>query len=287
MSPSASRVLGLVLVALLVAAGCTFAGFWQWQRGEDRERDVEILRGNFSATPVAIDAILESPTAPLASTDTWRPVTLEGRYVEDSTVLLRNRPVSGSPAFHLLAPFTIDAPGSSFDGAVLVVDRGWVPLGQDAAGAASVPEPPTGDVSIEVRLRPAERESPRTAPPGQSHSIAPAPVLASTGLGTDSLVAQAYGSLVEESPAPAVVPGALDLPSTDFGPHRSYAMQWWVFALGALVGFGILASRELRGAVSADEPAPSAPERRQRRRPTAEEEEDALIDAQASETRSR
>ncbi len=68
-------------------------------------------------------------------------------------------------------------------------------------------------------------------------------------------------------------------------------MQWWMFALGALFGFGLLAWRERRvededltddGAVEAALPAP-----RRRRRPTAEEEEDALIDAQASDTRSR
>jgi len=313
-SPTARRVVGLVVVAVAVAVGCTFAGFWQWHRGEDRERAVRILVANFSAEPVAIDALLDSPAATLATTDAWRPVTLTGRYAEGSTVLLRNRPVAGTPSFHLLAPFTVEAPGSDFDGAVLVIDRGWVPMGADASAAASVPEPPPGTVAVEVRLRPAERASTRGAPAGQAHSIAPGPVVAAAGIEHGPVVANAYGSLVEEVPAPTVVPGALALPSTDYGPHRSYAMQWWVFALGALAGFGMLAYREWRGPRSdgedADDGAPTttaptgpagptdpgragtgdtppAKPRRQRRRPTAEEEEDALIDAQASETRSR
>ncbi len=308
MSSSARRAVGLVVAAVAVAVGCTFAGFWQWHRGEDRERAVQILVENYSAEPVAIDALLDSPAATLAPTDTWRPVTLTGAYVEGSTILLRNRPVAGTPSFHLLAPFTVTVPGSPFDGAVLVVDRGWVPIGADASDAASVPEPPPGTVTVEVRLRPAERASTRDAPSGQAHSIAPVPVLTAAALDPGSAVANVYGSLVAESPPPAVVPGALASPSTDYGPHRSYAMQWWVFALGALGGFGMLAFREWRGPRSEGEDAddgaptttaPAGPTRapgagptspakpRRSRRPTAEEEEDALIDAQASETRSR
>ena len=103
--------------------------------------------------------------------------------------------------------------------------------------------------------------------------------MGSIGLEAGELVEHAYGSLVSEDPPPAVVPGALPAPSTDYGPHRSYAMQWWVFGLGALVGFGILARRELRDPAEVELEAPRP--RRERRRRTAEEEEDALIDAQA------
>ena len=296
MNESARRVAGLVAVAVLVAVGCTFAGFWQWQRGEDRERDVATLRTNFSAPAVPLDEIVDAPTSELAEAEAWRPVTVTGRYLDGATVLLRNRPVDGRPAFHLLATFEVDAPGSTLDGSLLVVDRGSIPIGSDATGEVEVPAPPTGEVTIEVRVRPAERESSRTAPPGQAHSIHPEQVVATALARTDrpgAVVSRVYGSLVVESPAPAVAPGPLPLPSTDYGPHRSYAMQWWMFAAGALVGFGILAWRERRAEdpdddASRDEgvssPAPVRVSRR-RRRPTAEEEEDALIDAQASETR--
>lgn len=295
MNPSARRIVGLVAVAILVAVGCTVAGFWQWHRGEDRERAVDTLRANFSADPVPLTALLDSPTAHLEESETWRPSTLTGQYLPDSTVLLRNRPVAGHPSFHLLVPFEITEPGSSFDGTILVIDRGWVPIGTDATGEIEIPEPPSGTVTVEVRVRPAERAATRTAPAGQSHSIFPEQVLAASAAaasGTGEVVAHAYGGLITESPPPAVTPGTLPVPSTDYGPHRSYAMQWWMFAFGALVGFGMLAWRERR--VEDEDPAddgaaqvvtPPAP--RRRRRPTAEEEEDALIDAQASETRSR
>ncbi len=70
-------------------------------------------------------------------------------------------------------------------------------------------------------------------------------------------------------------------PTLDEGPHLSYAMQWIAFALMALVGFVVLARRNAEwDAEEAGLPArPARQPRRPRGRPTAEEEEDALVDA--------
>lgn len=309
MSPTARRILGLVVVALVVAVGSTFAGRWQWQRADAREHEVTTLRANFAAEPVPLDEILASPTSPVTDDVAWRLVELKGRYAPSSTVLLRNRPVDGTPAFHVLEPFVVEEPGSPFDGAVLVVDRGWFQVGTDPTGAGQAPAPPAGTVTIEVRLRPAERPESREAPAGQAYTIFPAQVLEAAGGSPGGVVVeQAYGALAAEIPAPAEAPEALPVPSTDLGPHRSYALQWWFFAVGALGGFGMLAVREARtareeaaAAAGPEHPAPPKPEprpARTRRRPSAEEEEDALIDAQlgapqlgvppqASETSSR
>lgn len=311
MSPTTRRILGLVVVALVVAVGSTFAGRWQWQRADARENAVATLRANFAAEPVPLDALLAGPGSPVPDDVAWRLVELQGSYAPDATVLLRNRPVDGTPAFHVLEPFVVAAPGTPFHGSTLVVDRGWVPVGADAAGTTAAPAPPGGTVSIEVRLRPAERAESREAPAGQAYTIFPPQVLEAAGLTSDAaVVAQAYGALTAEDPSPAATPEALPVPSTDLGPHRSYALQWWIFAIGALGGFGMLAVREARaareeeaaaaGTAGHPEDAPSplaSPERpaRPRRRPSAEDEEDALIDAQlraatgpqASETSSR
>jgi hypothetical protein len=127
---------------------------------------------------------------------------------------------------------------------VLVVDRGWVPTGETSAAEVDPPAPPVGPVTVTVKLREDEPASGRSAPAGQVQAIAVDQVLAAAGMSGATTFA-AYGGLVSESPAPAAALGQLPEPSTDPGSHLSYAFQWWVFALGGLVAFLVMARREL------------------------------------------
>jgi cytochrome oxidase assembly protein ShyY1 len=141
-----------------------------------------------------------------------------------------------------------------------------------------VPRPPAGTLAITVRLRADEPPSARQAPAGEVQAISVAQVLAAGGLDPRSVDAYAaYGALATER---SVVPqdvGVLPKPSTDPGSHLSYAFQWWTFALGALIGFSILARRELHEIDPAAGPTARV---RRPRGPSAEEIEDALIDSQ-------
>lgn len=302
-----------VLVAVLVAVGCVAAGAWQWTRHADRSAAVAVVEQNYEAPVVDLDELV-TPGTPLPGDAQWRPAAATGRYIGDP-VLLRNRPVSGTPALHVLHPFLVEA--GELRGAVLVVDRGWVPSGEQDAGPA-VPRPPAGTVEVVVRLRPQEPSSGRDAPPGQVQEIVVADVRTASGAppewADDGAALQLYGGLVSEDGRPASGLGRLPAPQTDLGTNLSYAFQWWVFALGALAAPVVLRRKEQRdaadaaaqetaaevsGAVGAvpsdgggaDGAAPhpgtagtaSRPtSRRRRRRPTAEEEEDALLDAQAA-----
>lgn len=290
MSPAARRAAGLVAVGLLVAVVCTFLGRWQWHRHEWRDAQIAVVEANYDATPVPLADVLPDVSAPLTDEQAWTPVRVTGRYDAGATVLLRNRPVDGRPVYHVLVPFVVDraadGAGDSAD-RLLVVDRGWVAVGEDASSAVDVPPPPAGDVTITVRLRAGEATG-RPAPAGYAHAIAVDQVLAQGG--ARGVAYRAYGSLVAEQPAPETPLGALAAPSLDPGSHLSYAFQWWVFALGALVGFSLLARREItdaRAAAHDDDAGPAAPSaptpRRGRRDGRAEAEEDALIDAQLAE----
>lgn len=277
MSPQARRAVGLLLLGVVIAIGCTFAGRWQWNRHVARDAVIATVEANYGADPVPLEDVLDGPGDELPVGDVWTPVTASGRYAADGTVLLRNRPVGGTPSFHVLAPFVLDG------GEVLVVDRGWVPTGSDGQGPAAVPAPPAGDVTVTVHLRRDEPPSDRAAPDGQVQAISVAQVLAAGGTGLDPADAYAaYGALGSEDPAPADAIGPLPAPDTDPGSHLSYAFQWWTFALGALVGFAVLARRELRGDAvpTTGDGAPAGPPPPRRRRPSAEDEEDALIDSQ-------
>jgi cytochrome oxidase assembly protein ShyY1 len=286
----------LALGVVLVAALCVLAGIWQWNRYESRTAQIEIVEANYDAPPVPLTDVLDGPGAVLDPQDVWQRVTLTGSYVEDATVLLRNRPAGGKAGFHVLVPFVTE-PADGGEPVVLVVDRGFVPLGADASAPDTVPAPPAGPVEVTVSLRADEPASGREAPAGQVQAINTAQVLAEGpdgGAWADGSTVGAYGSLRAEDPAPATRLGSLPVPDTDPGSHLSYTFQWFVFAAGAIGGFLVLIRREKRETVTAGDllgeqrasgraPGESAP--RRKRGPTAEEEEDALIDAQLPEQR--
>jgi cytochrome oxidase assembly protein ShyY1 len=296
--PAVRRAVGLCLLAVALATACVFLGRWQWHRHEWRDAQIAIVMDNFGADPVPLSSVL-TPDQAVPDDLVWKPVLVSGHYLPEQTVELRNRPADGTPAYHVLVPFVVDdssagtAPTATDAGTVLVVDRGWVPTGENADADVVAPAPPTGDVTITVRLRADEPDSTRRAPAGQVQAIAVDEVLDVAGV--DQPAWQAYGGLVSESPAVTPMPGTLPQPSIDPGSHLSYAFQWWVFALGSLVGFGLLARREvLEGSdepsapVDPDPWAPRAPRgprparvhTSRRRDGRAEAEEDALVDAQ-------
>jgi len=299
--PAVSRAIGLCLLAVSLATACVFLGRWQWHRHEWRDAQIAIVKENFGADPIALSTVL-SPDQPLPADEVWRPVLVTGHYEPAATVELRNRPADGIPAYHVLVPFVVEdssagtATSPTDAGTVLVVDRGWVPTGEDADADVTAPAPPSGTVTVTARLRASEPDSARHAPAGQVQAIAVDEVLDVAGI--DAPTWQVYGGLVSESPAVAEQPGTLPEPSIDPGSHLSYAFQWWVFALGSLVGFGWLARREILEAddepVAPVDPDPWAPRAPRAPRPErvhtsgrrdgrAEAEEDALVDAQLAE----
>lgn len=303
MSPHVRRALALVLVALVVATGCTFAGRWQWNRHVARDALIRVVERNYAAEPVPLDEVLPSADAALGTQDVWRRAVVTGRYLPGATVLLRNRPVESTPGYHVLVPLVVEEGGEV--GAVLVVNRGFVPMGEDGSASVDAPAPPSGRVEVTVRLRLDEPRA-RAAGAGQVQAISVAQVLdqAPDASALDGRAAyRAYGALADEDPAPAQALVPLPVPSTDPGSHLSYAFQWWTFALGALVGFSVMARRELVDARAGAEGGPEAPgapgpggddgtppraprtpraarPARRNRGPSAEDVEDALIDAQ-------
>ncbi|MFC7406918.1 SURF1 family protein [Georgenia alba] len=268
------RWLGLGAAALAFAALCVLLGLWQWSRFEDELAQARQVEAAFDAPAAPLPDVLG--TDPMVRPqDEWRRVQVTGRYVPDATLLLRNRPEDGTPAAHLVTPFVADTPQGPL---VVVVDRGWLPT--ETVDAGAVPQAPRAGIALTARLRQAEEPIDRDPPPGQVYTLDPDGVLAAAGvpdLGADAVVLEGYVAATRELPAPggqfeAAEPlGGYDRPESRWGVNLSYAIQWWLFAVGAPVALVVLARRE----AAEGEPAPSG-----RRRPSAEEEEDALIDAQ-------
>jgi len=286
--PRAGRWAIYIALAVVFAIACAFLSHWQFTRNEERSHQLALVAQNYDADPVPLAEAIPAG-GELDPQDEWRPVTLTGEYLADDQLLARNRPHGGTSAFEVLVPFRLD------DGRVLLVDRGWVPPGDDQPEPDAVPAPPSGEATVVVRLRPGEAlpSSGRSAPEGQVPTINLDLVAdtISSDAGT-ALERSAYGVMVTEDPAPATVPNALESPSDDPGPHLSYAIQWIMFAIMGFVFIGYVirterkhrredaedADDELGPAAPADA-APAGPPASRRRRDRDAEDEDALIDA--------
>ncbi|ANG86718.1 hypothetical protein A8L33_09585 [Microbacterium aurantiacum] len=277
--PRAGRWSIYIGLAVLFAIACVWLSNWQFSRNDDRAAQLALVEQNYDADPVALEEVIPDGDG-LSPADEWRPVVLRGEYLAAEQITVRNRPHGGTSAFEVLAPFRLS------DGRVVIVDRGWVPPAEEGTGPAVVPDPPVGESTVIVRLRPEEAAptSGRSAPEGQVPTINVDLIGGELSPATaDALIGGVYGILVSETPAVADTPASLPSPSQDPGPHLSYAIQWILFALMGFIFIGYVIRTERRHRLEdeqdARDDAVAPPPSRRRRRDRDADDEDALLDA--------
>jgi cytochrome oxidase assembly protein ShyY1 len=228
------RWLGLLLLALVVAASCVQLGRWQLHRLEARHAKNDIITGNASARPVQPGEVVGVGRGP-AVDEQYTRIRATGHYDPARQLLVRNRPFQGGVGFYVLVPLVTD------EGPALLVNRGWVALGDGVGGAPAVPAPPAGPVTVTGRIRPSEPASTTGTPPrGQVTRID----VSSIRRGLPYAMYGGYADLVKERPSPREAPALLPPPETSEGPHLAYAFQWFLFGCLALGGYVVLARRE-------------------------------------------
>ncbi|KAA8725970.1 SURF1 family protein [Corynebacterium phocae] len=208
-----------------------------WQLGKDHdivERN-KAIEAAYNAGPVPLDEAVGPDGAAISE---WTRVALHGRYLPDSEVLLRLRPVASGPTYQSLVPFKDDS------GTIMLVNRGWVPA---AAGNAvpEIPPAPSGEVTVEAMLRTHEGPHPSSKPIvedgyDQVYTINPPQVGEVTGLdlGADYLQ-------ISDSDQPGVL-NFIPVPQLERGSHLSYGFQWIAFGIMAPLGLGYFAWAEVR-----------------------------------------
>ena len=259
------RWLGILAMTTAFAVASILLGQWQFDRRAYAQEQIALLESNYDAPAVSLAELVPSLDAEPNDVK-WRSAELIGRYVTNDTRYVRNRIMQGTIGFEQLVPFQLES------GEVFIVNRGWVPADAKYANPRITPEPSGEAVTVYVRLYPDELVvSGRGAPAGQIATI-----------NTDSFVSPSspsvytgfYGRLVREEPQGST--GALgSRPLLDEGPHLSYALQWYVFALMAYFGYGWALVKEARG----DVPANNDSKRRSRGSRVARDEdiEDAAV----------
>lgn len=219
---------------------------WQLERLEERRADNAIIEANAEAEPTPAPRLLTAGE-PLPAEREWRPVTAAGRYDTEHELLVRYRQFDGEPGFNVLTPFVTD------EGTALLINRGWIP--RDSATATDLPDPPappSGHVQVTGRLRLSEDGDPDQVRPrtGQVRYIDVATI-------ARSLPYPVYGGfaeLTDHDPAGPADDAVRQLPppTLDEGPHLSYAVQWVIFAIIAVVGVGFLAYDAVGGGTLRD-----------------------------------
>jgi cytochrome oxidase assembly protein ShyY1 len=201
---------------------------------------------------------------------------MTGVYRTEDQLLVRNRPLNANPGFEVLTPLQLP------DGSIFIVDRGWVPTGQNQDSPDSIPEAPAGQVTVVARLKAGEPQLPGRGADGNQIATVHLPDIA--GRLDVPTYTGAYGLMASEDPAPDERPLPVARPIEDEGPHLSYAFQWFVFGIMAFIGLGWAIRQEFR-AVNADDPEEQdrAAERARRKaaRPLDDSDvEDELLDRQ-------
>jgi cytochrome oxidase assembly protein ShyY1 len=220
LAESWKRWLVWLVLVVVFAASCVFLSEWQFERRAARVVEIELVQQNFDKPAVAIATV-----DLVAKQSKWTPVRVVGEYLNESQVLVRNRPRSGQPGFETVVAFR------TVDGQTFAVSRGWLPTGnlQDSPDVLPLPSEKTQE--IVARLVPGERQLDRGAPDGQVASMNLAEIAAETGLQINQ---QWYLRLAsEQEPAEQAV--KLLKPTTDEGNHLSYAIQWLIFGALAFV----------------------------------------------------
>lgn len=224
----------LFLVAVVIAVTCVELGFWQLRRLHAR-RAYEAAVTQGMAAPAIDLSSLPDPRAAV-----FHHVDATGTYDTSHQIVLFGREAAnGDPGNHVLTPLVLAGGGA------VIVDRGWIPV-QDERVPASA-EPPPGTTTIEGVVIDSEGGEPRS--PGR----APLPAI-TTKVDLEAIqaalpyrIAPVWITLQRQTPAPASLPVPGPVPTIgDAPPHLSYAFQWFTFATIAMVGYGVLARRELR-----------------------------------------
>ena len=229
------RWLVRILAGVVLVVACIRLGMWQLDRADDREASNAIIEANLDAEPAPVDNVLSTEDT-LSADDQWRSVVVRGEYEAERQLLMRLRPVDGRNGVHVVTPLITD------NGNALFIDRGFVQ--SQGSDEPEVGAPATGTVEVTARVRTPEPDRGLGGDPGEGTIRYMDVDSLADYVGHDTY--RAWGELITEEPASPDAPAIIAPPQVEVGPHLSYALQWFAFAVIGVVGFVLLIRTEGR-----------------------------------------
>lgn len=280
---------GWVITAILVLA-FTYAAFsflapWQLGKNQDKNAFNQRLEQSLQTDPAPITDVIPGDGESVGVEKEWTRVALQGQFLPNKEVLLRNRPVESAHSYQALTPFRLDG------GQTVLVHRGWVAVEGDGA-APRLKDAPRGEVKVTgfIRMSEAVPDAKPTESQGytqvtgmstkqisevtgedlsadyvqlDSESVDRLNGMAGGGAGGDGVGGSAEDGAVgggadgDSGSGNAEGAGsgedgdapdlqALPLPHLDGGTNLSYGIQWIAFGILAPVGLGWFVYAEMR-----------------------------------------
>lgn len=213
------------LVAIVLVAGMVKLGFWQYGKAEQKKALQAIFDARLTEPPVALPERVFDP-GPWR----YRRIRATGHYEPRFQILLDNQVENGRAGYHVITPFRAHDTDM-----VLLIDRGWVPVG-DRSQLPSI-DTPQGEVEVMGHA---------WVPSGKYYELAPPPATPGWQAVWENLDLARYAKASQLVVFPFVL--RLDASSQAGGfvrnwvrpaerieTHIGYAWQWWGFAV-AVVG---------------------------------------------------
>ena len=212
----------LLLLPLLAGLGV-----WQLERAAWKQELVDAHSGRARLSPISLGAL-----AALDETAQYRHVFARGYYDLEHQLLLDNRTYQGYAGYHVLTPLLL-----ADSEQVVLVNRGWVPVGSDRAVLPALPGS-TGEVLVDATVK---------LPPKKLFRLGG---LDETHAGWPQVVQQLKMEELEQRLGVKLQPLILLLDKNDeFGfirdwkavygvtpdKHRAYAVQWFSLAVVLLL----------------------------------------------------
>lgn len=227
-----------IAVGLFLAAAFVWLGLWQLSRLEERQTYNATVAARVDSEPRALEDLLgEFGDDPGALVD--RNAIVEGRYVNADEFYSVGRNYDGLTGTLVMTPLLLG------DGSTMIVVRGLVPVGTPGPPAVGY-ETPSGIVTLTGRLDDGEEPLRIGEPPpedGVLRQISRVD-LAYVNTWYDGEVLP-YNLILEDQTPAQSGESPIAVPPSELteGSHLGYAVQWFAFAVIAVVGITALVWR--------------------------------------------
>ena len=199
-------------------------GFWQLDRAAEKETVLVREKERESLAPVSFENLREEGEL------SGLPVFAEGSYEARKYFLLDNRVLEGKVGFEVLVPFR------TVDGQLLLVNRGFIPMGRTRMELPEIPLLSDSGFAqgklyvVQVNKMTPEEVTGVTWPMVVQSGN---PFVLQSLLGEDLYPHVLRLALKDDNALPRYWPSALVLPAK----HTGYALQWFSMAIAIAIAF--------------------------------------------------